>query len=134
MAKGQVMVAKKGGCSKVRATGRTALSLFFMWVGVMHFVKPEKFIQITPDVLPYKKELVYISGFFEILGGLGLMVPPTRKYAGMGLIALLFAVFPANINMAVNKIDLGYIPQWLLWARLPLQFVLMLAVNAVSKD
>jgi uncharacterized membrane protein len=97
-------------------------------------VRPGKFIQITPDFLPYKKELVYVSGFFEILGGVGLLVPQTRKAAGIGLLALLFAVFPANINMAVNKIDFGVIPTWLLWARLPLQFLLMFAVRAVSKD
>jgi uncharacterized membrane protein len=100
----------------------------------MHFVRPGKFIQITPDFLPYKKELVYVSGFFEILGGVGLLVPQTRKAAGIGLIALLFAVFPANINMAVNKIDFGSIPNWLLWARLPLQFLLIYWVRAVSKD
>jgi uncharacterized membrane protein len=125
---------KKSGSCKLRAVGRGIVSLFFIYVGTVHFVRPGKFIQITPDFLPYKKELVYVSGFFEILGGVGLLVPQTRKAAGIGLLALLFAVFPANINMAVNKIDFGVIPTWLLWARLPLQFLLMFAVRAVSKD
>jgi uncharacterized membrane protein len=84
--------------------------------------------------LPYKKELVLISGAFEILGGLGLLLPKTRKLAGAGLIALLIAVFPANINMAINKIDFGFIPQWLLWARLPLQFLAIFIVHSLSKD
>jgi uncharacterized membrane protein len=124
--------SKSGGC-KLRAAGRGIISLFFVYVGIMHFVRPGKFIQITPEFLPYRRELVYISGFFEILGGAGLLVPQTRKAAGIGLIALLFAVFPANINMAVKKLDFGSIPVWVLWARLPLQFLLMLAVRAVSK-
>jgi uncharacterized membrane protein len=125
---------KKAGSCKFRTVGRGIVSLFFMYVGVIHFVRPGKFIQITPDFLPYKKELVYVSGFFEILGGAGLLIPQTRKAAGIGLIALLFAVFPANINMAVNKIDFGSIPTWVLWARLPLQFLLIYWVRAVSKD
>jgi uncharacterized membrane protein len=125
---------KKAGSCKFRTLGRGIVSLLFMYIGLIHFVRPGKFIQITPDFLPYKKELVYVSGFFEILGGAGLLIPQTRKAAGIGLIALLFAVFPANINMAVNKIDFGSIPTWVLWARLPLQFLLIYWVRAVSKD
>ena len=121
-------------CGKLVFTGRLLCSLFFVWVGVMHFLRPGRFVQITPEILPYRKELVLISGAFEILGGLGLLIPKTRRLAGKGLIALLIAVFPANINMAVNKIDFGFIPQWVLWARLPLQFLLIYLVNLISKE
>ena len=78
-----------------------------------------------PAWLDYKLTLVYVSGVFEILGGLAVLIPKTRKLAGIGLIALLIAVFPANINMALNSQNFPNIPNTLLWLRLPLQFVLI---------
>jgi uncharacterized membrane protein len=82
---------------------------------------------MTPDALPAPLALVYISGVAEILGGLGLILERTRKLAAWGLVALLLAVFPANVNMAVNDLPLGGrdLPAWALWARLPLQAVLI---------
>jgi uncharacterized membrane protein len=67
-----------------------------------------------------------LSGAAEILGGLGLILPATRRLAAWGLIALLVAVFPANVNMAINHLPLGttHVPAWALWARLPLQVVM----------
>lgn len=117
--------------TKAGSIGRILLATFFVYVGIIHFVRPKNFVKIMPE-LPYKKELVYVSGFFEILGGVGLLVPPVRKPAGIGLIALLWAVFPANINMAINNINFGFIPNWVLWARLPLQFILMKLVAMAS--
>jgi uncharacterized membrane protein len=103
------------------------LALFMVGVGVLHFVSPKGFERIVPKQLPNPRALVYISGVFEILGGVGLLVPMTQRFAAWGLIALFLAVFPANINMALNKIPLGRkpVPTWALWARLPLQFVLI---------
>ena len=68
-----------------------------------------------------------ISGFFEILGGAGLLVPPTRRAAAWGLIALYVAVFPANVNMALHDVPIEgrHFPAWALWLRLPLQGVLI---------
>ena len=134
MKPGQSKSCSKDAGSKVILIARLLCSLFFIWAGVMHFLRPGRFVQITPEALPFRKELVLLSGACEILGGLGLLIPRTRKLAGKGLIALLIAVFPANINMAVNKIDFGFIPQWLLWARLPLQFLMIYLVHLVSKD
>jgi len=74
--------------------------------------------------------LVYVSGFFEILGGIGILLEATRPIAGWGLVLLLLAAFPANIDMATAgiKID-GFGSQaWMAWARLPFQFVLIYAV------
>lgn len=94
--------------------------------GVAHFFSPEQFIRIVPPFLPYPAALVYISGVFEILGGVGLLVPGLRYVAALGLVALYVAVFPANIYMAVNQIPFGEsTPQWMLWARLPMQVVLI---------
>lgn len=71
--------------------------------------------------------LVAISGACEILGGLGLLVPATRRWAAWGLVALFVAVFPANVNMAIHRLPFGKfpVPVWALWARLPLQAVLV---------
>ena len=88
--------------------------------------------QIVPPFFPAPRTLVALSGVFEILGGLGVMVPQTRRAAGWGLIALLIAVFPANIYMAIDAEKFGKsLPAWALWGRLPLQFFLMYWVWAV---
>ncbi|WP_445638289.1 DoxX family protein [Nostoc sp. DSM 114161] len=106
---------------------RVILSIAIIFVGVTHFLIPEPYVKIMPPQLPYPLELVYLSGFYEILGGIGLLVPPVSQAAAWGLIALFIAVFPANINMAVNHIKLEYIPNspWVHVFRLPFQAVLI---------
>lgn len=113
---------------------RGALALFMTFAGVMHFVSPEPFTRIVPPYLPYPLALVYLSGVFEILGGVGLMIPRLRRSAGIGLIALYIAVFPANLHMAINQISFGEgpTPPFLLWLRLPMQLVLILWAGWVS--
>jgi uncharacterized membrane protein len=80
-----------------------------------------------PDYLPAHEELVAISGVAEIAGGLGVLLRPTQRAAGWGLILLLLAVFPANIYAVQHgmKISGKEVPTWLLWARLPLQLVMI---------
>ena len=106
---------------------RLVLAALFVAAGVAHFRTPEPFVKIVPPYLPSPYVLVYVSGIFEILGGLGLLLPATRLIAGWGLIALLLAVFPANIYMATAGVKIGGFPSqpWMAWARLPLQFVLI---------
>jgi uncharacterized membrane protein len=106
------------------------LSLGMVAIGLLHFLRPEPFVRIVPGVLPAPLLLVYVSGFFEIAGGLGLLLERTRRSAAWGLVALYVAVFPANINMAVREIQLsegGNIPIWAMWARLPLQALFIAA-------
>jgi uncharacterized membrane protein len=111
-----------------RAVLRVLLAVGMVVVGVLHFVRPEGFVAIVPRYLPVPYALVLISGFFEMLGGVGLLVARVRRAASFGLIALYVAVFPANLNMAMNHLALGSteIPPALLWLRLPLQAVLIL--------
>jgi uncharacterized membrane protein len=95
-------------------------------VGVLHFVNPGGFVRIVPAYLPAPLALVLISGVAEVAGGLGLLIPRTRRLAAWGLVALYIAVFPANLNMALHQIPLGDAPMapdkvWLLWLRLPFQ-------------
>ena len=106
---------------------RALLSLLFVVAGLNHFRSTPLYVSIMPPYLPFPLALVYISGLAEIAGGVGVAVPRTRRAAGWGLLALLLAVFPANIYMATdNVVPANYqIPPALLWARLPLQFVLM---------
>jgi uncharacterized membrane protein len=101
------------------------LAAIMIGIGLLHFGLPGPFVSIVPAALPAPYVLVLISGFFEILGGVGLLVPRARRAASYGLVLLYLAVFPANINMALHP-ELGRgIPEWSLWARLPLQFVLI---------
>ena len=106
---------------------RTLLSLFFIAAGTLHFISPEAYMQMMPPYLPHPLFLVYLSGVCEIAGGVGVLVPRFRRLAGYGLIALLVAVFPANIHMALNHLPLAgmALPAWLLWLRLPLQALLI---------
>ncbi len=106
---------------------RALISLLFVAAGLNHFRSTALYVSIMPPYLPFPLALVYISGLAEIAGGAGVAIPRTRRAAGWGLLALLLAVFPANISMATdNVVPAGYqIPSTLLWARLPLQFVLM---------
>jgi uncharacterized membrane protein len=107
--------------------GYALLAVLMVVAGVMHFVAPAAYARIVPRGLPAPRTLVFVSGVFEILGGIGLLPQASRPWAAWGLIALFIAVFPANVNMAVNRIGFGRKPPpaWLLWARLPLQAVLI---------
>ncbi len=109
-----------------RAASRLVLAILFVGAGVWHFVKPEFYLAIMPPYLPYHLELVYVSGVFEIVGGLGVMVPALRRAAGYGLLALLVAVFPANIQMLLDAWRDEGMSAWtlVLVLRLPLQFVI----------
>jgi uncharacterized membrane protein len=110
--------------------GRLSLRLlagFFVSAGVNHFLIPGTYAQIVPPRLrEHAKELVQISGVAEIAGGLGVLIPTTRRVSGLGLIALLVAVFPANVYMAREPQHFRKIPRWALYARLPLQPLMVL--------
>jgi len=105
---------------------RVVLAVFMVGIGIAHFARPQPFVGIVPASLPAPLLLVLVSGFFEVLGGVGLLVPRGRRAASVGLVLLYLSVFPANINMVMHP-ELGAgIPAWALWARLPFQ-VLFLA-------
>jgi uncharacterized membrane protein len=112
---------------KYKEVLRVILAISIIVVGVTHFVVPREYVKIVPPQLPYPLGLVYLSGFYEILGGIGLLVPPVSQAAAWGLLALFIAVYPANINMAVNLIKVEHIPNspWVHVIRLPLQAVLI---------
>jgi len=98
---------------------------FYVFAGVQHFRDPEFYIRIVPPRLPWRAAAVSISGVAEIAGGIGLLIPVLRRAAAWGLVALLIAVFPANVYMAAYNVQAGSQPihPTLLWLRLPLQVV-----------
>lgn len=107
-----------------RTIARWALALFFVAAGVNHFVMPEIYLGMMPSWVPAPQAANAISGVAEILGGLGVLIPATRRWAGWGLLALLVAVFPANVHVALE----GEMPGTsfspvILWLRLPFQVV-----------
>jgi uncharacterized membrane protein len=106
---------------KTNRRSRLALSGLFILAGVNHFVMPRAYEQIVPPDLGDARRLVTVSGVAEIAGGVGVLLPGTRRLSGLGLIALLAAVFPANLFMARNSERFPKIPRVALYARLPLQ-------------
>jgi uncharacterized membrane protein len=102
------------------------LAIAIIIVGITHFTHADQYARIVPPPLP-PQAMVYLSGVFEILGGMGLIIPPVSVAAAWGLIALFIAVFPANIYQALNSIPIDGIPHhpWLYWVRLPFQAVLI---------
>jgi uncharacterized membrane protein len=114
------------GEPRAKSVVRLLVAVAMVSVGITHFTNPDPFVGIVPRWLPAPLVLVYVSGFFEVLGGAGLLVRRVQVAAAWGLVALYVAVFPANLNMAVNHIhQLGTttVPEWGLWVRLPFQAV-----------
>jgi uncharacterized membrane protein len=105
---------------------RLVLGFAFIGAGVNHFVMPRTYEAIVPDSMKARAgSLVAVSGVAEVAGGVGVLLPWTRRLAGLGLIALLAAVFPANLHMARAAERFSKIPRWALYARLPLQPLMM---------
>jgi uncharacterized membrane protein len=108
---------------------------FFVFAGIMHFVRPHWYERIMPPQLPAHRELVYASGVAEIAGGLATMHPATRRAGSAWSIATLLAVFPANVHMALNaeRFEKG-VPggEAALWGRLPVQLLFLLWAYAAG--
>ena len=104
------------------------MAVGMIYIGIVHFLDPDFFLKIMPPYLPWHLELVYISGFFEILLGILLLIKSYRTHAAWGLILLFLAVYPANIYLAFNEAPqkaLEISPFLASWVRLPIQFVLI---------
>jgi uncharacterized membrane protein len=120
-------VARLRILSTAQRIGVALAAIFYVVAGALHFIKPVPYLRIMPPYIPWHVAMVRVSGACEILGGLGLLVPATRRAAAWGLIALLIAVFPANLYMAMHPVEAGAasIAPVLRWGRLPLQVLLV---------
>jgi uncharacterized membrane protein len=109
----------------VKRALKYVLALFFIAAGANHFRDPDFYVRIMPPYLPWHLALVYVSGACELILGILLLVPRARVLSAWGLIALLIAVFPANLHMALNTDLYPNIPPAVLWVRLPFQGLLI---------
>lgn len=107
----------------LRTASRVLLGIAFTIAGANHFRDPASYIAMIPPWLPSPEMLNLISGGAEIAGGFGLLIPRARNAAATGLILLLIAVFPANLHVALHGWPGMDIPRWVLFARLPFQFL-----------
>ena len=110
------------------------LAAFFINVCIDHFINPDFYLSIMPPAFPMHLEAVYISGFFEILGGICVLIPSLRIIAGWGLVALLIAVYPANIYMALTPEAFPDTQIAILYFRLPLQFLFFYWAYSVTRE
>jgi uncharacterized membrane protein len=99
--------------------------VFFVIAGINHFRSPDFYVRMMPPYLPLHRELVWLSGVAEVVLGVLLLIPRTSIAAAWGLIALLAAVFPANVQMALHPETFPSLSPAALWLRLPLQGVLI---------
>ncbi|MDB5817751.1 MAG: hypothetical protein JWQ11_1391 [Rhizobacter sp.] len=103
------------------------IGFVFLWFaigGIAHFALTETEMRIVPPYIPWHREVVWVSGVFELLGAAGLLWRPSRRAAGWGLFALTIAVTPAHFYM-LQRPDLFDVPMWALWLRLPIQVALL---------
>jgi uncharacterized membrane protein len=115
-----------GGMRILKTVLLYLMAAFYVYAGIMHFLNPDFYLRIMPPYLPWHLELVYLSGVAEIVLGAAVLVPRLRRLAAWGIIALLIAVFPANIHQAVNNVPMGDAEVGLgiwNWVRLPFQAV-----------
>lgn len=113
---------------------RWLFALIFVAAGILHFVRSDVFVRIVPPFLPFALFLVYLSGIFELVLGVMLLIPKYTRRAAWSLIALLIAVFPANIYMTLNPQLFPDVSPVLLYLRLPFQFVLIAWAYWLSSD
>jgi uncharacterized membrane protein len=114
---------------------RRLLAAFFVGSGVNHFVSPRFYRAIVPPSLQHDaKRVVEVSGVAEVLGGVGVLLPRTRRLSGACLVALLASVFPANLYMAREPERFRRVPRWALYARLPLQPLMMWWTWRATRD
>ncbi len=130
---GILFLASKTGINPIKDfknNARIGTGLTFILAGVSHFLIPDTFMKLMPPLIPFPLMMVYISGVFEILGGIGLIVTKTKRAASYGLILLLLAVYPANIYTALENIQLGGFMSNSLyqWFRVALQIPLIVWV------
>ena len=119
----------------LRSALRWVLAAFFVVAGANHFRTPEIYLGMMPPWLPWPAMLNALAGGAEIFGGIGLLGPRTRRFAGWGLVALLGAVFPANVHVAIEgKMPGTNFSPLTLWLRLPFQAVFMAWVWWVARD
>jgi uncharacterized membrane protein len=125
--KNLIRVGSVAGKDRAKRVGLVFIFLWFFVGGLAHFFATDLEAQIVPSYIPWPHEVTLISGVFEIMGAMGLLLGKTRRPAGIGLFLLTIAVTPANIYMLQHAQQFS-VPYWLLWLRLPLQSGLLVLI------
>ena len=115
---------------------RIGLSLFFLFTGIGHFIRTEPMAAMLPPSVPYRVELIYLTGVFELLGAVGVWIPKLMRITGVCLILMMLAVLPANIYSAFNHVEFGgheYGPLYLL-VRLPFQLFVIAWIYVATEQ
>lgn len=112
--------------SRIKVLGLVLMIILYLAAGINHFIRPGFYLAIMPAWIPFHAEMVFISGVAEVVLALLLIFPATRKPAAWGIILLLIAVFPANVQMMINYIKEGNPNTWISVVRLPLQILLVM--------
>ena len=115
---------------------RITLGLLFIAASSLHFISDTE-LKIIPPFLPWRRVALYVTGACEILGGIGLLIPRFKRPAAWGLVALLIAIYPANVYQAIKKVDVGVAfmnTSVYHWIRLPSQAVFIWSVLWCTSD
>ena len=125
------------GLDSSAKAGRAALAVMFVFTGSTHFTEMKHdYLAMMPAALPRHLGFIYVTGVLEIAGGLGILLPATRRLAGTGLVLLLLAMFPANVTAALNQVPFRGEPPTPLWLRTPIQLAFIFSVwwSAIRPD
>ena len=121
---------------RLSTRARIGLSLFFLFTGIGHFIRTESMAAMLPPTVPYRVELIYLTGVFELLGAVGVWIPKLMKITGVCLILMMLAVLPANIYSAFNRVEFGgheYGPVYLL-VRVPFQLFVIAWIYVATEQ
>jgi uncharacterized membrane protein len=105
------------------------MAAFYIFAGVMHFVRPDYYMPMMPPYLPWHAALVFLSGVAELVLGVAVLIPSLRNWAAWGIVLLLIAIFPANLHIALHNVAVFGAAEGagaMNWVRLPFQLVLIL--------
>jgi len=105
------------------------VGLLFKLAGINHLLNSDFYANVMPPYIPAHLTMIYVSGFFQVLGGVGVFIPKLPRAAGWGLIALLIAVFPVHLHMVRYPSKYPLFPYWAIVTRIPLQFILIVWVE-----